>query len=209
MDFIPQIESRVLVLLLMALICCGCQPAESVRTEPTDNNDLAKETNADDIKLWLNRLEDEDHISADEAYMKLFVKGKDAIPYLIANADNTKPFHGYAHVNPLSSLIIEPPAVGVISLYIVECMLNPYALECMLNPDVSDLYPYPQFHPHLVAMICNSRKPGDGGGKADPEAQVLAKKAYEIWWERNRSRSLKEIIEIDGNPLKGTSLHWR
>ncbi len=180
----------IYILFFVILICYGCRPAESVRAEPTDNNGLVKETDAHVIEPLIKGLENVDYNSANEAYMRLFLKGKAAIPHLIANADNTKTFHGNIDINQLSSLITEP-TVGVISLYIIECVLNP------------DLYP----HPHSTARIWESKEPVVGI-KTEPVVLHKAKKAYEIWWKRNKNKPLKEIIETDGNPLKDTGLHW-
>lgn len=132
----------------------------------------------------------ENGYTADDAYIYLCMSGKDAIPYLIENASNTAIFPGQADVNPLSSFIgSREESVGVISLYIVECIRKG------------------DFYPHRNAIIVESGQI-QKSAKTVERIRLDAIKAYEDWWQRNKDTALDQIILRDDSPFKKTPLTW-
>lgn len=132
----------------------------------------------------------EDSKNADEAYIKLYNMGKDVIPFLIKNATSKKIFPGRAHINSLSSLLTDREKVGVISLYIIECILNQ------------------NLSPHLNAIILEKNKKFPTPLRTEDEIIIRAISAYKSWWKINKNKPLSQIIKEDRNPLRGTNLHW-
>lgn len=178
----------VFMLAFIVFFSVGCNTVETQEKKlPVVHQSFTEESDTCEVKLWIKKLED--HRYADDAYVKLYAKGKEVIPYLIANADNKKIYPSFIHVHPLSSKISKP-TVGVISLYIIESILNQ------------------ELHPHFTALILEYKNVSPASVKTKPEVLEKAKTAYEIWWERNKDKPLSQIIKEDRNPLKGTVLYW-
>ncbi len=144
-----------------------------------------------EISTAINLLADKEH--GDNAYEKLIECGMDAIPFLINNRKNDNIFHGSEVYNHLSSLLIDKPAVGIVSMYLVDCII----LE--------------DKNPHLGPLISSSENKftfsKNEAYAITPNVNFMkAAFYYHQWWERNKNTSKSQIKKE--SPLANTELSW-
>jgi hypothetical protein len=125
-----------------------------------------------------------------DAYLAIIRIGKPAIPHLIANFANTNSFDVDIATSPVSSFRPEDVTVGLISLYLVDCIVSG------------------EEHPHLSPIIRKTTPYAPGRIPIRTEEDVLRKAAvyYSLWWVTWRSADW-EKAEIP-LPLKGKDLMW-
>lgn len=145
----------------------------------------------DHMKREVTLLSSKDY--CETAYKNIITFGKDIIPLLIKNSSNETPFEGTIILDPASSFVIDKPSVGVVSLYLVECILK------------EKMRPY-----HVPLIVAKSDKFPYRDGKKLPQTKSenlkKAQEYYQIWWEKNKNKSIDEIRKT--SPLDNTELKW-
>lgn len=147
-----------------------------------------KESNTIDDTIKL--LSDRKH--GDEAYNKIFEIGLPAIPFLIRNSSNMTPFEGSRVYNIASSLLVEKPTVGLVSLYLIDCII-------MDNES-----------PHLAPLIITDKIVFKNHTDELPNTNIQVIKDatayYEKWWNNVKALKKSQIPKI--SPLAETELRW-
>ena len=179
-------------------------------------------TNVHCIRELIAQLETSD--TSDTACMELCRIGLHAIPYLIHNGNNTNIYQGRSLYSPISSLYTGKPTVGVVSLYLVECILHgrvgtlsqtqTTAFEICTAAIYTNLIVCRGKHPVLtrrgqscVYLIPDSKEPHHTAGAiTPPEFQHEAVQAYKEWWKKYGNAPMEELRTND--PLEKTSLAW-
>lgn len=119
-----------------------------------------------------------------EAYEKIYLVGKEAIPYLIERGEDRKVFSGASiMMNPLSSQFQsqEDITVGIAALYLTEAIIRGDKLHS-LNP-----------------LLLYRNEKGDWHNTL--EKQKKATEIYKKWWEVNKHKSLEQIRKEKHLPL--------
>jgi hypothetical protein len=133
------------------------------------------------VALWpviasadlIDDLNGNDAVAADNAYVQLFMLEDGAIDALLGNTGQTNPYAGLAWANPLSSVLIhnedERPTCGVVSMYLVEAILQSRLTPWLL----------PQFH-HATetnqAVLAS-----------------MADSAYQSWWAAHQGETISQL----------------
>jgi hypothetical protein len=130
----------------------------------------------------------------DDAYRKIFSMGKEVIPLLIANSANKNIYEGSIVYDYTSSFLTDKPTIGLVSLFLIEAILNnelvPYHAPLILSEE--DKFPY---------RVGISKLPRTSESNLEK-----AKLYYELWWEHVKDQSLEDIRKT--TPLKNTDLRW-
>lgn len=129
---------------------------------------------------------------SDDAYVKIIKIGFPAVPSLLNNSTNAMVFNGTKAYNHASSLLVEKPTVGLVSLYLIDCII--------MNKET----------PHLAPLLITNEGIYITNKKGLPytnQEQVRQATAiYEKWWEQSKYLNISEIQKI--SPLTGTNLLW-
>ena len=124
--------------------------------------------------------------SSDVAYTILLTTGTNCIPFLLEEVDCTNTYKGFAYVNRRSSVIGEPPTIGIVSLYLIESVIQGKR--------------YPHFNP----ILCNK----DGRKHKQQSLQTMAAELYRSWWKQHCTSGVEAICAPTNSPLDGTQLFW-
>lgn len=129
----------------------------------------------------------------DEAYKKISKLGKEMIPFLLENSTSEEEYKSSIY-HLRSSLLIAKPQVGVVSLYLIESILEkrlrPYKLPLIINE--KDKFPYN----NSGNLFPTTRK----------EYIKEETEYYHKWWEKVKDLNLEEIRKT--SPLENTELRW-
>jgi hypothetical protein len=130
--------------------------------------------------------------------------GEAAIPGLIDRIADSRPA-GIILKSPMSSLYVGPRPRGIVAAYFVEWIL---AIDAIDQDDIMD-------SPYVLGNDLNYIYfQGDiyiGDDMISSKDLVAVKRAYVEWWNRSRSKGLKELrLEWKQNrrPLSGTVFSW-
>ena len=144
------------------------------------SNDAAISNGLELIKL----LESRDPITSDNAYRRLAFSGKEMIPYLLDNAGNPQSYTGVAYWQRKSSVFVTDPTVGLVSLYLVECILHH------------------SYKPHLSMTLFEGNT--EIGGFSLSNVITI----YRAWWNVHKTNSIESIRNNAINPLSGSPYSW-
>lgn len=147
-------------------------------------------SNMNEIEVIIKMLSDER--LCDEAYSKLITVGLPAVPYLIENSSNQRIFKGNKVYNPASSLLVERPTVGIVSLYLIECII--------FNSET----------PYLAPLIVSSKEVHKhSNGELPKTKDHIVQEAtgyYKEWWSKVKNLEKSQIKRV--SPLSHSSLRW-
>jgi hypothetical protein len=141
------------------------------------------------LKALVRGLNSRRALRADLAYCRLAKRGARAVDALLANTGATGPYAGSAWVNPSSSIVMEPPSQGLVSLYLVEAILAGAPGERSLAP-------------RLVPRLTHA--------DSKDQETLLASAAilYRTWWAAHRTTPLDEVRAAGAHPLRDTPIDW-
>ena len=171
-----RITNAICLFLIVALVVgCGL-PKEMDRDSNIKNTIelLSKKTQCDD------------------AYTRIINIGFPVIPYLIENSSNTTVFEGSKIYNPASSLLVGKPAVGLVSLYLIDCIV--------MDKET------PYLAPLLVTNESSQKDRGEGAPVNCHQDIVQAAKHYVKWWNRVKDIDSTQVPKV--SPLVGTEFRW-
>lgn len=135
-----------------------------------------------------------DVTKANIAYDKLFASGFESVPLLIKIIKSDEKFYGDSYVNSISSMTLENITVGIISMYLIDCICK------------KDKYLY--LCPYLVP-----RRDGGSNNEYIPlrendekYLEIINKvsEIYKIWYIDEFSKN-KNNIKL---PLFGEKYYW-
>jgi hypothetical protein len=128
-----------------------------------------------------------------DGYYSIFLHKTNVLELLVTNAINTNKNNNCAFISPYYSGDSSPKNTGILSLYLVECILHN------------------RTQPHNAAIICklNQTEVKNTYIRAnDYTTQTNVAAIYKKWWERNKNYSLAEIRKRDINPLAHSHYQW-
>ena len=141
-----------------------------------------------------------------ETLLSLHNNGKDSIPILIKELNNTDVIDVITK-NPVSSIFYPTPmTVGELAAFVLELILNKVNIEKdkvyetynILGPEQEN-YILPQGRIYKRKKIIK------------PKHLTKISRHYETWWEQNKHMSLDQLrahFKLENGPLIGTSYHW-
>lgn len=139
--------------------------------------------------VLVRQLSNRKALRADLAYCRLVKLGPRAIAPLLDNTGATVPFAGAAWVNPSSSVLVERPSTGLVSLYLVEAILTGASGERRLAP-------------HLVPRLTRD------GVKDQQALLAAAAEAYQRWWATHATTPLADLRAAGLHPLRDSPIDW-